>query len=58
MFLNLVPDSEIGIDRAMIINVTLHQQGKIALLNEGAIFVGKLGKKSICIVTTTRTGES
>jgi len=25
MFLNLVRDSEIGIDRAMIINVTLHQ---------------------------------
>lgn len=25
MFLNLVPDSEIGIDRAMIINVTFHQ---------------------------------
>lgn len=28
MFLNLVPDSEIGIDRAMIINVTLHQKEK------------------------------
>ena len=25
MFLNLLPDSEIGIDGAMIINVTFHQ---------------------------------